>query len=475
MPENTISKLPESAHFVGIGGIGMSALVQMLKWQGVNVSGSDRALENPENAIIFSALKEQGIRLYPQDGSFISTIIPQSLVYSTAIENDNPDFKVAQGIPRIHRAEMLARAIGAITNSTTIAVSGSCGKTTVTAWLAELLYLLGQDPVMIGGGLSNRFNSVKTAGNFRGGQGAYSVFEADESDKSLLKFNPDYALILNIGTDHYTRDELQDLFREFLQKVNKGVVVSEDVYHFLGKDSFSGLQVAIFANNEEPIAEGDTEKKVWRVDQYHSVDGGSEIILNGNISLKLPFPGKHSALNAAAILAMSEMLGINIPDAVKRIGHFQGVWRRFDYAGNNSAGSKVYDDYAHNVEKIISCIKTAKEVASGRVFAIFQPHGFGPLKFMREPLFDALEKTLDKDDIFAFLPVYYAGGTSAFTPKSEEVVAGYQQSGSKSYIYFSSRKNAIKNLNKTAKESDVIVVMGARDNSLSDFAKEFIC
>lgn len=451
----------------------MSALAQMLKWQGVDVSGSDRALDSPENAVIFSALREQGIRLYPQDGSFAVNDKPQAIVYSTAIEDDNPDFKAGKNIPRIHRADMLAQAIAEMADSTAIAVSGSCGKTTVTAWLAELLFLLDCDPVMIGGGLSNRFTNKGVAGNFRHGKGRFTVFEADESDKSLLQFNPDYAIILNIGTDHYPREELKKLFQDFLRRIKKGVVVSDEVYEFLGKDSFRGLNFAIFADSCSEVFD-DSEIKIWNIDKYKSVKEGVEIILNGDIPLTLPFPGKHSALNAAAILAMCEMIGTDTAQGCKRIMDFQGVWRRFDYAGKNSSGAKIYDDYAHNVEKIISCIKTAKEVASGRIFAVFQPHGFAPLKFMRGPLFSALEETLDKHDIFAFLPVYYAGGSASFSPTSEEVATEYQLKGRNSYAFFNSRDEIISSFNQQSSGSDAIVVMGARDNSLSDFAKEFI-
>jgi len=480
MQENILNKIPESAHFIGVGGIGMSALAQMLNWQGVDVSGSDRALDNPENATIFTALREQGIRLYPQNGSYISDGIPENIVYSTAIENDNLDFQVVQNIERIHRADMLAVALASMSTATTLAVSGSCGKTTVTAWLAEILYLLKQDPVMIGGGLSNRFINKYAAGNFRSGNGEFIVFEADESDKSLLQFNPDFAIILNIGTDHYPREELRELFREFLTKISKGVIVSYEVYKFLGETSFAGLKVAIFADNDLydhmiDVPYSNDQTTLWSLDKYYAENGYSEIIINGKIKFSLPFPGRHSALNATAILAMCEMLGINVADVLLHIMDFQGVWRRFDYAGQSPSGTKVYDDYAHNVEKIISCIKTAKEVASGRVFAVFQPHGFAPLEFMRQPLFEALEETLGKDDIFAFLPVYYAGGSSSFSPTSEEVVAEYQKNGNKIYAYFSTREYVVSHYNLISTESDVIIIMGARDNSLADFAENFIC
>ncbi|NOY75299.1 MAG: hypothetical protein GXP32_05865 [Kiritimatiellaeota bacterium] len=154
-------------HLVGVGGIGMSALAQLLTYIGVEVSGSDRALDEPANSRIFRALSANGIALFPQDGSFLAAALPDALVFSTAIESDNPDFQaVAESIPLIHRADMLSAAVNTFQGRTTVAVAGSCGKTTVTAWLAETLVNLGYDPLMVGGGASNSFVSAKLAGNF---------------------------------------------------------------------------------------------------------------------------------------------------------------------------------------------------------------------------------------------------------------------------------------------------------------------
>ena len=316
MRENTPSEIPESAHFVGIGGIGMSALAQMLAWKGVNVSGSDRAIENPENSAIFSALRNQQIRLYPQDGSYVANCVPEVLVYSTAIEDDNPDFEALPDVKKVHRADMLASVIASLEKTNTIAVSGSCGKTSVTAWLTETLFLLEQDPVMIGGGISKKFSHKKAAGNFKAGNGVFTVFEADESDKSLLKFSPDYAIILNIGTDHYPREELRELFCNFLSRIRKGVVVSDEVFEFLGKENFTHLKVAIFADYTSSVKEK-TDPGIWSIDNYSIKNEISNIIVKEDISLTLPVPGIHSALNATATIAMCEMLGFPVSKVAK--------------------------------------------------------------------------------------------------------------------------------------------------------------
>ena len=217
-------------HFIGIGGIGMSGLAAMAKQLGFQVSGSDRGADKPENQRIFSALKKQGITIYPQDGSFAGNGLPDFLVYSTAIENDNPDFLAAGTTPRLHRSALLEKLMSALDDKNTIAVTGSCGKSTVTAYLAEALFNLEKDPACLNGALSKRFKSDVFAGNFRPGTGEFFVFEADESDKSLLNYQVDYAVILNIGTDHYSKEELAEVFGKFLNNVRKGAVLSEDVF-----------------------------------------------------------------------------------------------------------------------------------------------------------------------------------------------------------------------------------------------------
>ena len=469
-------------HFVGIAGIGMSALAQMLALTGIKVTGSDRDINKPENDDIFQALKSHGIDLFPQDGSFCNIRKPDIIVYSTAIEKDNKDFIAAPEIPKIHRAEMLAQIIDFQFNQEkkhTIAICGSCGKTTVTAWLSETLYHLKNDPTMIGGGYSNIFKSKKQLGNFFAGKGTCTVFEADESDKSLLKYHPNYAIITNIGTDHYPKKELKILFRKFLKHVKKAVIVSADVFLFLGEDSFNHLKVEVFseygASNLEHIPK--TIKK-WLYTDYAPNSKGINLTIHTpndeNFKLQIPAYGRHSALNALAVLAASVSIFQNDSlAAINALQNFKGVYRRFTFKGINDNGALIYDDYAHNVEKIISCINSAQEISNGNnLIILFQPHGFTPLKFMKDKLFEELEKNLRDDDIFAFLPVFYAGGTANFSPTSDEVSKQYSSKGSKKYLYFKSREYAELYIEVNSKKGDIIIICGARDNSLPFFAQK---
>ena len=180
------------------------------------------------------------------------------------------------------------------------------------------------------------------------------------------------------------------------------------------------------------------------------------------------------AKNALAICAMLEMLGYSRPEALKAIGRFDGIKRRTDLAGVSEAGFAVYDDYAHNPEKIASCLETMQSLASGKVIAIFQPHGYGPFGFMRDELLNTLDKQLRDGDVFCLLEPYYAGGTSSKKPSAEEVWRDWQSKSShpERYNVFPDRSTLAEFVGKCAGRGDIVVVMGARDNSLGDYAKE---
>lgn len=449
----------DKIHFVGVGGIGMSALAQLFAAHGCEVSGSDRGAEQIENQAIIAPLKVQNIKIFPQDGSFIKRVKPDCLVYSTAIEDDNPDFLAAPEIPRVHRAAALAAAINLNDEQISIAVTGSCGKTSVTAWLAEALHNLDADPTCLNGGLVNSFRTPSCAGNYRHGKGKYFVFEADESDKSLLVYKADYVVILNMGTDHYPKRELAKVFATFAASAGKAVILEEKVFNLIKNCLPDNLRVIVFGPE---------------IRKYKIIDGKARAKIN-RVRIALPTCGKHNAFNAAAVLAMLSELGYDNESTKNAVENFNGVWRRFDYAGRTDIGAAVYDDYAHNPEKIASCIRAAKEITSGRVFAIFQPHGFGPLGFMRDALFKKLEKVLRRDDEFILLPPFYAGGTSSFLPTSEEVSTAYQQKGKKKYSCCVSRLELSEYLHSTVQSDDIILIMGARDNSLSEYAKSLTC
>ena len=468
---------PRSVHFVGVGGIGMSGLAQMYMDLGCAVTGSDRALGHPENERIFAALRKCGAKLYPQDGSvYAGGYAPDAIVYSTAIEDDNPDFKCApNGVRRLHRSEALALGIGALRGRFTIAVTGTCGKTTVSAWLADALDRLDGDPGALTGGYVKRFGEEGAAGNYRGGSGRDFVIEADESDKSLLNYVPDTALILNIGTDHYSREELAEVFLTFASSARSCVVMELDAFKEIGPERFPANKMILLFSGKPDAPVSCAGRPVLRLNSYRVADGSAWCAFNGMPEIRLPMPGRHNALNALAVHTVLTSRGYDSMDALKAVSEFGGVARRFDRMGVMANGAQVIDDYAHNVEKLASCIGAAQELApEGRVVTVFQPHGFAPLRFMREALAKALPSILRPADKFIFLPVYYAGGTASFTPTSAEVAETCRKSpgaNADAVKAFDDRLSCEDYLKTAVKRGDVVIVVGARDESLSIWAK----
>ena len=461
-------------HFIGIGGIGMSGLAAMCADNGYLVTGSDRGADRPENRRIIDALKLQGIKIYPQDGSGIRASRPDFLVYSTAIEEDNPDFIAGEGIPRLHRSELLERVIREADFGCTVAVTGSCGKSTVTAYLAETLTNLGADPCCLDGALIKRFRGGRFAGNYRPGSGKYFVYEADESDKSLVRYSPDYAIILNMGTDHYDKAELARVFAEFLGHVRKGAVLERGVYEAVKERLPEKLGVRIID------AEGATNLlSIYglRAEECRIESRTPLAEFTGGRRLALPQGGFHTAMNALAIDALLEMIGFDGEEVLDALERFDGVWRRNDFAGTTPSGALVYDDYAHNPEKILACLRAMRELTSGDLYAVFQPHGFKPFDFMRDELYRDLEGELRARDRFILLPPYYAGGTTSFKPTAEEVCREWRAASRRPerFMTFPDRETLTDFLLLSTRPGDLIVIMGARDNSLSDYAASLVC
>ncbi len=450
-----------SLHFIGSGGIGMSALAQFFSWKGCKVTGSDRGAADPANRRIFDSLAAWDIKTYPQDGSFAADGEPDAIVFSTAIEEDNPDLAAAGKAARLHRSAALKLAIEASAPAPTVAITGSCGKSSVTGLIAETLYHLGMDPAMLDGALVNAFADRKCAGNFRPGTGPL-VLEADESDKSLLGYSPDYAVILNIGCDHYSGEELERVFGAFASNARRGVLVPKALEGKLLKGVAAGVRTDVFDASEVQV--------------IRNAQGKPCALFADGKSCLLPAASFHCALNALAARKLLLMLGCPDEDILENLGKFSGVWRRNDFAGTLSGGAQVYDDYAHNPEKISAAVATAKAAVpdgSGKVILCFQPHGYGPFGFMKDELFEQLSSTLDSNDTVILFEPFYAGGTSSFKPTAEEVIAEWRQRSPEfKLMHGTSRQETAEYLKNLAPGGDtVVLIAGARDNSLSDWAK----
>ena len=337
-------------HLIGIGGVGMSALATTLLRQGDEVTGADRTLGT--GSIRF--LESLGIKVFPDDGSGISSDTDEVII-STAIEETNPGLKKAKdlGIPVTHRAKALARAL---TGYRLVAVVGTCGKSTVTAMLGHILVECGMDPLCVNGA-----NVVGWEGAVRFGHGQYAVAEVDESDKSLVAFSPYAAVVTNASSDHYSKEEMDEVFDAFVKNVPGPVI--------------------------------DARGETYAPEDYN--------LQNRNLAVR-----------------MAEELGIDRAAAEAAMESFRGVERRLQAYGNG-----VYDDYAHNPEKLRAMWLALAKRHPGGICVIWRPHGYGPLRKLLEPLAAMFNATIRPQDKLLLLPVYDAGGTAYRGINSEQLAA----------------------------------------------------
>ena len=420
--------LPQGTyHLVGIAGVGMSALAQALLNAGQAVSGSDRFLDQGRAELgVLETLRRAGVRLLPQDGAGV-TAQTTAVVVSSAIEADNPDLAAAQrlGVPVRHRAELLAELVA---GRQLLAVAGTAGKTTTTALIGHLLVELGADPSVVNGGVVLGWQRPDALGSARQGRSALWVVETDESDRSLLRFTPDWAIITNISKDHFELDEVVALFRRFAAQVRTGIVCGPGV---------------------AALIRGHTSAVLHPPSAIHHFPSS--------------LPGRHNAENVLLAATLCEQLGY-APERIRAaLATFQGVQRRLEKVGG-CHGVTVFDDYAHNPAKIAAAC-AAVQPAHGRLFAVWRPHGFGPLKLMLGELAAALAGVLRPQDTALILPVFYAGGTATQTVSSGDLVAALAARGvaadlAPDYAALEARLRA------ALRPGDIVLVMGARDPDL---------
>ena len=389
----------DKIHIIGIGGTGMNGVAQLAAHAGYTVSGSDRASNLP----IFQSLEFLGIRIVPQDGSGI-TADTAAVVYSTAIESDNPDIQQANrlGIPLLHRADMLVRLCR---NKEVIAVAGTAGKSTVTGLLGWIFQCLDKDPTVYCGAIMNNVGA-----SVRHGAGPW-IIEADESDRSFLKFHPHHAIITNIAEDHFSLNELHRLFAQFESQVS-GVVI----------------------------------KHPSTLPSFHS-----------------PLLGKHNAENVNNALTLCQALGFDIQKCIEAVQQFTGIERRLE-----RHGSKVIDDFAHSPVKIAAALEAASSEFQA-FSAYWRPHGYTPL-FQGLDAFVECFSTFSHARPackFFILPVYFAGGTVNIKITSEQFVEKLTAAGVPAE--FVTDYNALET--RLTEEGLPVLGMGARDPELPLFAK----
>ncbi len=431
-------------HIVGVGGVGMSAVAHLLRAQGLTVTGSDRETDRGGLTPSLERLVRAGVYLVPQDGSGITTSTT-SVIVSTAIEADNPDLATATrlGIPVRHRSEPVADVMA---GRLSVAVAGTSGKTTVTGMLGWILEQTGRDPLVVNGGAVLAWRADDRIGNVRWSEHGPAVIEADESDRSFLRFRPDVAVVTNLSADHFRIDETRVLFQEFLSGVRKAVV------------SPPGLGLPL-----PPGVQGLDET-------VQGLDERSEFLFRGHL-VRLALPGRHNRENAVLALRTAEALGVDPADAAAALSTFSGIERRLELVGE-SGGVRVYDDYAHNPAKIAASLRALQELTPA-VGAVWRPHGYGPLRAMTDELAEILADVLREEDSLLVLPVYDAGGTADRSVTPAPLVERLQQAGRNARLV-ATPDEARDRLLTFARPGHILVTMGARDPGLPSLAGELV-
>ena len=429
----------------------MSAIAQYLRWQGLNISGSDRLINSEDTAEVKSGLLDIGCQIFEQDGSGIQKGT-DAICVSTAIENSNPDIAKAQkeAIPILHRSDLLAAIIA---TRKTIAIAGTSGKSTVTAMIFEFLFSSGKSPSLISGASLKRLEKQGLIGNAFQGTSDLLVVEADESDGTLTKYNPFMSIILNVSKDHKNEADILELFDKITSQYDFSLINADDKrLHSLNSSFSFGL----------------TNKADWHPDTYELKSHTSVMTRNG-IQYQLPLPGLHNLSNCAAALCACEKLGCDPRSLSDAVSTYQGVARRFTVY-QTMQGVHVVDDFAHNPEKIKAAIKAARGI-SNHLAVIYQPHGFGPTRFLKNEYIDVFRNELQADDLLLLLPIYYAGGSANKDISSKEII---DELGTVAFEKHApqSRSDIFDMLKKKVKPGECVLLMGARDPSLSSFARK---
>jgi UDP-N-acetylmuramate--alanine ligase len=455
----------KSYFFCGIGGSGMLPLANIVRDAGASVAGSDRALDQGRLGTKFSWLQSLGIDLFPQDGSGLVGG-DQILIASAAIEDSVPDIAKAKalGCTRMTRAELLAEMFNAAPRS--VAVGGTSGKSTVTGMIGWILTDAGRDPTIMNGAVMKNFVADDAPfASARVGQGGVFVSEVDESDGSIALFTPEVAVLNNVSLDHKSLQELRQLFGDFARKAKACVWNADDA------ETAALVEPLALAG---AISFGFAAQADFRATDITDLPLGSSFTLHamGEVyPVTLIVPGRHNIANALAAIAASVALGVSVAQAVRSVESFSGLARRFDIVGTAN-DITVIDDFGHNPDKIAATLATLRAFP-GRIIAFFQPHGYGPIRVMGAELADVFADNMGADDHLLLCDPVYFGGTVDKSIGSQSITDAVAKAG-RNAEYIPSREECGNRIVALARPGDRIVIMGARDDTLSAFAGELL-
>lgn len=453
--------------FCGIGGSGMLPLAMIVQARGHRIEGSDRSRDQGRTPEKFAWLEAHGVALHPQDGSGV-TRADQIVVATGAVEDTVPDIGAAKAIGATikTRPQLLSEIFNAAPAS--IGVAGTSGKSTITGMIAWILHKAGREPTVMNGAVMKNFADADHpfASALIGGPDLF-VSEVDESDGSIARYNPTVAVVSNISLDHKSMEELRELFGGFTDRATTAVLNLDNPETAALVQTLPADKVVTFALGEEAatLNAHDLEPQPTGMRFTLTEQGGAKHAVTLNV------PGAHNVANALAALGAVRALGVPLAEATAALETFSGIRRRMEVVGTAN-GVTVIDDFAHNPDKIAATLKTL-HAFDGRLLILFQPHGFGPLKLMKSEFIETFVGLMRADDVLLMPePVYY-GGTTDRSVGSEDIASGVRAAGRQAEA-LPTRDACGDRMVELAQPGDRVIVMGARDDTLSTFAADLL-
>lgn len=444
----------KNVFFIGVAGVGMSAIAQYLAGIDKKVSGSDRYFKEGEINETKTKLEAEGIQCFLQNGDGI-THETDLVVVSTAIEDTVFEVQKAKqlNIPIIKRSELLALIAK---SKRTIAVGGTSGKSTTSAMLFDILDKAGLEPSIISGaGLVSIIKEDKI-GNAKVGAGEWLVIEADESDGSIVQYEPEIGLLLNVDKDHQEIDELMRIFTRFKNNCKKFIV-----------NQSNALAKQLSQNIAQDFSSDENSGAGYIATDFKQ-EGFSITFDIRHVPFAIHSIGRHNMENALAAVSVANQIGVDLQTCTASLKNYEGIYRRNQVLGNKN-GVWVIDDYAHNPVKCAAAIMACQPVAN-KVVAWFQPHGYGPTRFLRNDFVKEIAAALRPQDEIWMSEIFYAGGTAVKDISANDLINDIKAMG-KNAFFVEDRKEFVETVRPHLSGNAVLLLMGARDPGLEAFSK----
>jgi UDP-N-acetylmuramate--alanine ligase len=445
----------KNVFFIGVAGTGMSAIAQYLAATGKTVAGSDRYFQPGTANDTKDKLEACGIKCFIQNGEGINDQT-ELVVVSTAIEDTVAEVQKAKSlsIPIIKRSELLA----IISRSKkTIAIGGTSGKSSTSAMLFDILAFAGMKPGIISGaGLISIIGEGKI-GNAKAGNGDWLVIEADESDGSIVQYSPEVGLLLNIDKDHQEIDELMSIFGTFKNNTKELFIVNQS----------NALAKQLSQNIKQNFSVDESSGAGYIAANFIQQGLNIQFTIR-NIQFSIDTVGKHNMENAIAAVSVANQLGVDLSTCAAALNNYEGIYRRHQLLGKKN-GVYVIDDYAHNPVKCAASIAACQYI-SPKVIAWFQPHGYGPTRFLKNDFIQEISAVLRPGDEIWMSEIFYAGGTAVKDISANDLIMEIKETGSNAF-FAEDRNTFLETVRPHLTDDCVLLLMGARDPGLETFSR----